>query len=181
MTGPTGASSGPRRDVPVSPGLAGGGDHALLAADPNLWAPRLARILDRQRDLYVELEGLSRTQGEFIETDDSDGLMDVLARRQAIVDQVVALNDELAPFARRWEELAPRLPAAHREALRTRFDDVARLVESIQQRDDADRRALESRRASVGSELEGLARARGAAAAYAKRNPGGPMYQDRTG
>lgn len=174
MTGP----SGSHRPSPA--GGSPASDPALLAGDPNLWAPRLGRILDRQRDLYASLEGLARTQSERIEADDSDGLLDVLSRRQAVVDQVVLLNDELTPFAKRWEELAPRLPAAHRDSLRRKFDEVSRLVQSIQHRDEADRRALEARRDAVGSELEGLARVRGAAAAYGKPPANGPLYQDRS-
>jgi hypothetical protein len=174
MTGPSGSSRPPH--PPGQPV----GDPALSTGDPNLWAPRLGRILDRQRDLYATLDGLARSQSERIEADDSDGLLDVLSRRQAVVDQVVALNDELTPFARRWEELAPRLSAPHRESLRRKFDEVTRLVQSIQQRDEADRRALESRRDAVGSELEGLARVRGAAAAYGKPPTSGPLYQDRS-
>ena len=174
-----------RSDKQRASGVSGGASPGVpatgLFADPRLWAPRLSRILDRQFELYTQLGELAAEQSVCVETDDSDELLRVLARRQTIVDQVCALNDEIHPFVHRWEELSPRLTVPQREALRKQFDEVGVLVESIRERDEADRRALEARRETIGKEMEGLVRARGAAAAYASRQPSAPIYQDRNG
>ncbi len=150
---------------------------------PALWAPRLARVLDRQRDLYLRLDALSRTQADAIHAEDTDGLLSILAQRQALIDDIAALNEDLAPFVDRWDDLAPRLSPEQRAPLRARFDEVAQLVKEIADRDDADRRVLESRRAVVAAELNSLSSARGAVRAYAGADRGAPSprYQDRTG
>lgn len=152
--------------------------------DPGVWAPRLLRILDRQRDLYQRLDALSRTQEALIESDETDRLLEVLGSRQTLVDEIGALNEELSPFAERWDDLSTRLDPARRSALRARFDEVAALVGGIAERDEADRRRLESRRAAVGSQLNGLHNARGAVRAYEDRHradQASPRFQDRTG
>lgn len=158
-----------------------------LHGNPDVWAPRLARVLDRQREIYEKLELLSLSQAQLISEDQTDDLLAVLGQRQTLIEQLSALNEEMAPFAERWSELAPRLSEQHRESLRQRFDDVGRLVESITRRDEGDRRALEARRSSVGSELQSLTHSRGAVAAYTRvQTPGGrealnPRFQDRRG
>ncbi len=155
--------------------------------NPDIWAPRLARILDRQREVYERLELLSLSQAQLIHEDQTDDLLTVLGQRQSLIEQLTALNDELTPFTERWSELSVRLSERHRDDLRRRFDDVGRLVDSITRRDEADRRALEARRSSVGSELQSLTRTKGAVAAYARaQSPGvrespDPRFQDRRG
>lgn len=163
------------------------GEFDAIHGNPEVWAPRLARVLDRQREIYERLELLSLSQARLISDDQTDDLLAVLGQRQSLIEQLTVLNDELTPFAERWSELAPRLSEELREGLRQRFDDVSRLVESITRRDEGDRRALEARRSSVGSELQSLTHSRGAVAAYARvQTPGGreaqaPRYQDRRG
>lgn len=165
----------PRTDHP-EPGV-----RAALHDEPSVWAPRLARVLDDQRALYQQLDGLSRAQAALITAEDTDSLLEVLGRRQVLIDAIAALNEELAPFAERWDDLAPRLDAPQRSRLRAGFDEVSRLVTEIAQRDDADRRLLEARRNAVGSELGAVSHARGAVRAYARPDHAAPRYQDRTG
>ena len=157
--------------------------HATGLADPEVWAPRLVRLLERQRALYADLDALSQTQGPLIASDQTDRLLEVLARRQGLIDELSTLNQEIAPFTGDWARLSGGLSDPHRLAIRERFEAVSALAASIASRDEEHRRALEARRAGIGSELAGLARARGAAAAYsgsASASPT-PRYQDREG
>lgn len=168
-------------DKPVDSRSAPMGAPDGIHGNPEVWAPRLARVLDRQREIYERLELLSLSQAALINEDQTDDLLAVLGQRQSLIEQLTALNDEMAPFAERWSELAPRLSEHHRSALRQRFDDVGRLVESITRRDEGDRRALEARRSSVGSELQSLTRSRGAVAAYSRAQTPEARFQDRRG
>lgn len=149
--------------------------------DPGLWQPRLMRILGRQRDLYIELQRLGARQSAAVADDDSDTLLDVLAQKQGIIDELTSLNHEVTPFVHRWNEISTVLTEKQREELRLRFDEVGRLVDDIQARDLADRKSLEARRESVGAELHALTRARGAATAYRAIPNNTPRYQDRQG
>lgn len=152
-------------------------------ADPDVWAPRLARLLERQRALYEDLDALSRTQGPLIASEQTDALLEVLARRQGLVDQLTLVNQDIAPFSSDWARLSASLSDHHRATIRERFEAVAALASAITARDEEHRRALEARRADIGAELAGLSRARGAVAAYGSGRSAGaaPRFQDREG
>jgi flagellar biosynthesis/type III secretory pathway chaperone len=150
--------------------------------DPEVWAPRLLRILDRQHGLYQRLEGLSRAQGEHIRAERTDSLLEVLGQRQTLIDELGALNEEIAPFVQKWDQIAPLLPERHRAVLRERFASVAALVDEIATRDEADRRTLESKRSEIEGLLRDVPQARGAIAAYGRSAaPGAAVFQDRRG
>lgn len=150
-------------------------------ADADQWAPRLGRILERQRELYERLDSLSREQSGHIERGDTDGLLGLLGQRQTVIDEISRLNDEVAPFAKDWEALSAGLSEGQRADLRRKFDVVAGLVQAITSRDDADRRLLEERRGRMGDELSAMSKARSAMNAYTRG--GGrvsPRYEDRS-
>ncbi|MDX2114367.1 MAG: flagellar export chaperone FlgN [Planctomycetota bacterium] len=149
-------------------------------APADAWAPRLARILDRQRELYESLASLSEQQSRCIESDSTDELLAVLDARQRIITQITAANEEITPFVQDWTALSAALTEPQRLQLRSRFDDVARLVTAIAARDEDDRKRLEERRSAVGREIVGLSRGREALGAYGR--PGAPLdarFQDR--
>ncbi len=156
----------------------GAADHC----DPRLWGPRLQRILDRQHDLFGRLNELSLAQRLLIEQEDTDGLLDLLARRQSIIEQIDRTNEEVAPFSDAWERLSAQLPEATRLSLRERFEAVAALVSAIATRDEHDRALLSRRRDSIGDDLQNMGRSRGAMAAYARTaDPVDPVFKDERG
>lgn len=147
-------------------------------------ARRLAGIIDEEHALCVELDGLSVAQSAMVEGGDTDGVLEVLGRRQRIIDRIVVLNAELAPLRERRDELMAALPASERERVRARVDEIAQAVERVRARDEQDRDAMERRRTGIAGELSGLARARGAVAAYGAPRAaegGGARFQDREG
>lgn len=149
--------------------------------NPEIWVPRLARILDRQLSLYGQLAALAAEQSRFIDAEETDGLLEILGRRERLIEQIALTNTEVAPFTQSWDRLAPTLPSRHRIELRQRFDSVAKLVDQIAERDDADRKRLEVRRAQIGQEIEGLSNVRGAINAYTRPSTSGPIFQDSRG
>lgn len=146
-------------------------------------ARRLAGIIDEEHALCLELDGLSVAQSAMVEGGDTDGVLEVLGRRQRIIDRIVVLNAELAPLRERRDELMAALPAAERQRVRDRVDEIAQTVERVRARDEQDREAMERRRTGIAAELSGLARARGAVAAYGtpRAGGGGAQFQDRQG
>jgi hypothetical protein len=177
MTAPAGETRPPGPAAPPPPETGAPGPDPLHH-DPEVWAPRLARVLDRQRDLYLRLDSLSDTQSGLIRSDQTDALLEVLGRRQQIVDELVRLGEDVAPFIGAWERLAPALPDRHREALRARFDEVAALVDRIAGRDEADRKMLQERCSAAAEQIGGLSRARGAVSAYGAPPQPQPRFQD---
>lgn len=149
--------------------------------NPRTWVPRISRLLDRQLGLYARLDELSKSQTVHIENDETDELLAVLSRRQSVIEDITKVNEELGPFRDRWGVLSKSLDDRERGELRERLEALETLVDSISQRDEADRRTLESRRRRVGSEMESLTRGRGAVNAYQKDPRSAPRYQDRQG
>ena len=154
----------------------GGGPHM----HPAVWGPRLARILESQRDLCVTLEALSRQQAELIALGDTDGLLRVLGERQGVVDEVARLSEELEPLRGVWEAGAASVEAAVRSRITSVVEEIGRLMETIGARDEADSQSLEERRSTVARELGDISRGRGALAAYAAARPG-HSGEDRRG
>lgn len=149
--------------------------------NPRTWVPRIARLLDRQLGLYARLDELSKSQTAHIERDETDQLLAVLSRRQSVIDDITKVNEELGPFRDRWGVLSSSLDERDRRELRERLEALETLVDSISQRDEADRQLLESRRRHVGHEMESLTRGRGAVHAYQKDPRNAPRFQDRQG
>lgn len=151
--------------------------------NPDLWLPRLGRILDDQIELYRKLTALSERQTASIETGDTDALLTLLGQRQGLVERVTRLNEDLEPFTNRWQELSSRLPESSRSQVRERLDTLEELVSTIARRDERDRAVLESRRDRVSAELKTAGQQRGAINAYAdqQRQAHIPRYQDRQG
>lgn len=158
---------------------------AALSAheQPSVWAPRLARVLDEQCRLYEQLDELSQHQSVCVESGETELLLDVLAQRQGVVEQVTEVNGLLEPFVSRWETLSEALDDAQRDALRSKLARLDDLVDRITKRDESDRIKLEQQKGQVAQELGSAVRQRNAAAAYGRGTPAnqGPRYQDRQG
>lgn len=145
-------------------------------------AQRMAKLIGDQHALCTELESLSRSQSAMVEGGDTDGVLEVLGRRQRIIDRMTELNESLAPMRERREQMLAQLASSDRERVRTNINEINELVERVRERDEQDREAMERRRGSIATEISGLARGRGAVAAYAgTRAPEGPRFQDRKG
>lgn len=145
------------------------------------WAARLERVLERQLQLYAQLDALSAKQSNLIDTERTDELIDLLRRRQGLIDQVAELNTQMQPYREQWEQLADSLDTDKREALREKFDDLSAAVRRIVMRDDADRVRLEARRARIARDLAGVSSGQGAVNAYASKGaPPAPRLQDRS-
>lgn len=149
--------------------------------NPDVWAPRLTRVLDRQIDLYTRIERLASRQADLVQTDRPDELLGLLAERQGLVEQITVLNHELEPFTRRWDELVRTLPEGHRDEISSRTGRLGELIAAISKRDEADRLALQSRRDQVAGEINSISARRSAIAAYAPKAGAGARFQDREG
>lgn len=154
-----------------------------LNTQPGAWRERVLVLLNEQIDLYSSLESLSATQQALIEDENSDALLDVLTQRQRLIDRAQRVANDLAPYRERWGELLDALPAFERDTLNAKVHEATRLVDSIAERDERDRRAMEAQRAAIATRMRDVTHARGAVAAYAGTTKQAPAarYQDREG
>lgn len=144
-------------------------------------ARRLAELLDRQRELFRELDALSLRQGECVRAGSSDDLLRVLGERQRVVERLDEAACELAPYRERWDETLAHFAEHERRTLRACLEETTTIAARVAARDDADRKELESRRTTLADELAGVSRVRGAVSAYAPRAAQGARFQDREG
>lgn len=152
--------------------------------DPEVWAPRLARLLDDAIALYERLDELARRQADLIESGDHDALLGVLGERQGLVDRITAHAGDLDPFTSQWSTLEPTLPQQHRETLRPRLERLGELMRKIVERDEADHHRLAAMRDAAAKDLASIDRSQRATTAYSNQpssKTATPRFQDRTG
>src|SRR5689334_1486886 len=103
--------------------------------DPVALATRVRGLLDRQHELLVRLDDLSRRQMTLIEADKGDRLLELMDERQHVIDRLRDATEMLDPLRTQWASAAPRAPAPVQEAIRSRTEAVASLLDQIGARD----------------------------------------------
>jgi hypothetical protein len=88
----------------------------------------------RQRENYRRMAELVAEQRRLVRAGDPDGLLDLVRRKRAVLEEIRELDRALQPVRVRWAELRPRLdPAAagrvEEEAARARraLEDLLRM------------------------------------------------------
>ncbi len=152
-----------------------------IAMEGGLLGQRLRRLLGEQKAIYDQLDTLSERQRELIASDDVPGLVEVLTRREALLESLSQLAEAVAPFRARWDEILERLSGSDRQAVGRLVNDLTESARRIADRDEADRQALEARRRIVSDELRSVSRGRSAMAAYGSPSQTHARYQDRSG
>lgn len=133
---------------------------------------RYAALLERQHALATELDGLSRLQESLVEDSEPSAgaeLVELVARRQVVVDELVRNDGALSALRRVFS----RADTANRSAA------IAGLLEAVRTRDEASRKVLEARRDAIAKELVELSAGRRAQGAYGSSVSRGPRFQDR--
>jgi C4-dicarboxylate-specific signal transduction histidine kinase len=143
-------------------------------------AEHVERLLERQQELFGELDIMSQRQALLVQEEDTDQLLEVLSTRQQVIDRISEISAHLEPYRASWDAVMGGLDEIGKVRVRRRLDALAILAERIAKRDEADRQVLETRRQTVAGELMQVNRGRGAMAAYrAGDAETGPRMQDR--
>ena len=132
------------------------------------------RLLERQHDLFRQLDGLSQRQSVLVTEGQTEALLEVLGDRQRLIDGIAETNAFLEPYRCRWDGVMSGLAEGTRSRMRMRLDAMALLADGIARRDEQDRLELERRRNAVAGELAQINRGRGAVSAYGAQ-PGAPV------
>lgn len=143
---------------------------------------RLLDLLSRQRDLYRKLKSLSERQRGMIAGDRADLLLGILQERQAHVNELTALNQQLSPFRRNWDQTLASLADDARQNVSQLLAAINTLLSGILATDKEDGALLSARKQMVASELSGLSGGRIANQCYARSTPAtGTSSADLTG
>jgi hypothetical protein len=148
------------------------------------WTTQLIDLLERKEKLIAELGDLASQQEAMVRERRGEALLGVLSRRQALIDEVLSMQDELASLAAAAADAEHEAPAAARERIRTLVDAISRGLGAVLERDERDRAAIASAREDTRRELASIAPTRQAHEAYL----GGSLasrpetrFADRTG
>ena len=114
---------------------------------------RLIHLLTQQQLLYRQLQELARKQSDLVDGKDPETLLRVLAGRQRLIDRLSAIDRELRPIRRDWQEIARSLPADQRERAQELVSSVQEILAEILARDARDTQKLSNQHEEVGGAL----------------------------
>ena len=141
----------------------------------------LAELLDRQARLYDQLQRLSDTQSRLVADANAEPLLEVLSQRQQLIDQLVAVSEQVEPYKQDWAEIWGALDHAAREHLRGLIERVRGRLDEIIEQDELDRKALSEHRQAAGQEVQQMRHGAVVNRAYGRSMPAEPRYTDRQG
>jgi hypothetical protein len=113
----------------------------------------IASALMAQRDLYVQLGALARQQSQFVATGETENLMQILAARSSLIEQIAPLDAKLSPYKGRWQEVLDGMPLEDRQKVVPLLKEVQALLADILAADEADKESLIRQKQQVSNEI----------------------------
>jgi hypothetical protein len=128
--------------------------------------------LREQVDCYRRLVKLADLQHMHVQQSQTEQLLEVLASRQLVLEQLTFFERTIAPQRRRWAEFLCELTSTAREAAERLLSETRRLLEQITTADRNDALVLQQQKLNLGRQINQAAAARQvnrnyAASAYA--------------
>jgi hypothetical protein len=142
---------------------------------------RLIEILDRKRELVARLAELARRQESIVRDGRTDTLLDLLGRRQSLIDEMLETQDEFVSLMRRLGPQMDGVPVERRRRIDELVEVIGLGLAEIVKHDDRDRAALKRDRETAHRELHALGSTRRAHAAYAGAATAANRFADRRG
>jgi len=149
--------------------------------EPDSLVARLKACLDRQHDELSELAALCPEQRSAIDDGRMDDLLDLLARRQRVVDRLSARERELNAMHAAWKSSEGSAGEREREEIDRRLAALSELAARVSRHDESDRERLSVLRDDAARRVAGVSKGRGAVGAYGRAPESGPRFQDREG
>lgn len=143
-------------------------------------AAEVIELLQAQVALYEKLKELAERQRLLISHGQSEALLEILGERQRLVDGLSEINRTMSSVRKDWESIKSRMTQQQRTEAETLVQQVGESLQEIMASDEADSRALNSRRDQVGQSLATLRTKEMAASAYGHANDGN-RYLDQDG
>lgn len=148
--------------------------------DRTSWPHALLDLLHKQRVMVDELAQLAESQAALIAESHTDRLLDLLARRQILIDQFTASQVEVAGLTTGLDHRLESVSAAQRDRIKTLISEISERLAHIMRRDEQDQVSLCSTRDLIKNEMSSLGTARQARSAYVG-SPAMNRYADQRG
>jgi len=123
--------------------------------------------LQEQVTCYQRLAKLAEQQHEHVQQSSTEALLDVLARRQEVLDQVSRLEQTIVVAKRRWGEYVGGLRSEQRAQAERLMGETRRLLEEITTSDRNDALILQQRKLNLGKQISQASAARQINRSYA--------------
>ena len=132
------------------------------------------QALHEQVGCYQRLAKLAELQHEHVQQSQTEALLDVLQRRQEVLDQVSRLEQIIVAAKKRWGEYVGTLKSDQRAQAERLLAETRRLLEEITTADRNDALILQQRKLNLGKQLSQASAAKQvnrnyAAAAYGSK------------
>jgi len=121
--------------------------------------PVIAALVE-QVECYRRLARLAAQQHINVQQGQTEQLLDVLRRRQEVLDQAAVHEATIAPAKRRWQEYTADLAAHLREKADALLAETRRLLEAITTADRNDAMVLQQRKLNLGRQIKMVTAAR---------------------
>lgn len=116
--------------------------------------PRLLiDVLQKLVELYERLLKLAALQRDYVQTDQTDHLLDVLTKRAGVVEQVSKLEIALRPTRLNWSDVSQSLDPVLRAQAEELLARTRSLLAEINAADTDDALVLQQRKLDVGRQL----------------------------
>lgn len=134
------------------------------------------KALEEQVEWYRRLAKLAELQHVYVQNEQTEELLNVLGRRQEVLNEVARLEQAIGPARREWSAYAGGLPPAERSRAEVALAETRRLLQEITTADRNDALVLQQRKLNLGKQINQAAAARQvnrnyAAAAYGAGRP----------
>ncbi len=132
--------------------------------------------LQQQVACYRDLAKLAEQQHEHVQMSRVEELLAVLQKRQAVLDQIAALENTVGPVKRQWTSFLTTLDGPSRAQAENDLAETRRLLEEITTADRNDALVLQQRKLGIGKQLTQAGNAKQmnrniATSAYGTRGP----------
>ncbi|HEX4794792.1 MAG TPA: hypothetical protein VH370_13415 [Humisphaera sp.] len=132
--------------------------------------------LSEQVACYRKLAKLAELQHRYVQNSQTERLLEILQRRQQLIDQLAAHERTLAPAKRRWPEFTAALSPESRGQAEILLGETRKLLEQITSCDRDDVMALQQQKVGLGRQIRQAAVSRQlnrnyAVAAYGRSAP----------
>ena len=131
--------------------------------------------LQEQVSCYQRLARLAEVQHEHVQQGQIEGLLEVLQKRQVVLDQLARLEQSIGPAKRQWAAYVARLPASDRATAESLLAETRRLLEQITAADRDDVMVLQHQKLSLGRQIGKTDAARQVNRTYAAAAYGGKV------
>ena len=145
------------------------------------WPERLIGVLERQKAMIDELVALAQAQAGLIAERHTDRLLELLARRQSIIDEFKAAQGEMSHLTHDLDERLAGAAAPVRERIRALLSGIGHSLRDVMRHDQEDQARLRVGRDAVLQEMTSMDAGRHARHAYAPTSVNGNRFADRRG